>query len=114
MPIKLGSTNVTLKLGTQSVTARLGSTLVSGATVPGAPTITRAESGNTAAWSAPSSDGGSAITAYKFYVNGIWDTAGYGPNNFESVDVVFVGEVIQVSAVNAVGEGPKSAPVTVT
>ena len=82
-------------------------------TVPGAPTITSATDGNSAIWTAPASDGGSIITAYRVYVNGVWDTASYDINSFESVDAVIAGQVIQVSAVNAVGEGPKSAPVTV-
>lgn len=80
-------------------------------TVPGAPTITSATNGNSAIWTAPTSDGGSAITAYKFYVNGVWD--GYDSDALASVDAVATGQVVEVSAVNAVGEGPKSAPVTV-
>lgn len=111
MPIKLGTSSVTLKLGSQSVTGRLGSTLVT-ASVPGAPTITLAEDGNSATWTAPASDGGSAITAYKFYVNGVWDS--YDSDGLTSVDAVGAGQVVEVSAVNAIGEGPKSAPVTVT
>lgn len=95
------------------MTGRLGAVLVT-ATVPGAPTITFAEDGNYANWTAPASDGGSAITAYKFYVNGVWDGANYGSEGFESVDPVNTGQVVEVSAVNAVGEGPKSAPVTVS
>jgi hypothetical protein len=82
-------------------------------TVPGAPTITSAINGNPATWAAPASDGGSTITAYKFYVNGVWDLANYDINSLESADVVATGQVVEVSAVNAVGEGPKSAPVTV-
>ena len=82
-------------------------------TVPGAPTITSAINGNPATWAAPASDGGSTITAYKFYVNGVWDLANYDINSLESADAVFTGQVVEVSAVNAVGEGPKSAPVTV-
>ena len=80
---------------------------------PGPPTITSATDGNPATWTAPATDGGSTITAYRVYVNGVWDTASYDINSFESVDAVIAGQVIQVSAVNAVGEGPKSAPVTV-
>ena len=81
---------------------------------PGPPTITSATDGNPATWAAPATDGGSTITAYRVYVNGVWDTASYDINSFESVDAVVAGQVIQVSAVNAVGEGPKSAPVVAT
>ena len=45
-------------------------TPVAPATVPGAPTLNSATAGNgsvTLAWSAPSSDGGSAITGYRVY-----------------------------------------------
>lgn len=82
-------------------------------TVPGAPTITSAIDGSSATWSAPASDGGSPITGYKLYINGVWDQAAYEPQDLASVDVVLAGQVLQVSAVNAVGEGPKSAAVTV-
>jgi len=81
-------------------------------TLPGAPTITSAINGSPATWAAPASDGGSTITAYKMYVNGVWD--GYNSDTTESIDPVIAGQVIEVSAVNAVGEGPRSAPVTAT
>jgi hypothetical protein len=80
-------------------------------TVPGAPTITSAIDGNSATWTAPANNGGSTITAYKFYIDGVYD--GYNSSATESVEPVFTGQVVEVSAVNAVGEGPKSAPVTV-
>jgi hypothetical protein len=63
-------------------------------------------------WTAPASDGGSTITAYKVYVNGVWD--GYDSSSNESIDAVSTGQVVEVSAVNAVGEGPKSAAVVVS
>jgi hypothetical protein len=79
-------------------------------TVPGAPTITVASAGQSVEWTTPS-DGNSALTGYRLYADGLlaepaaWATI--------SANVYGSGEVIQVSAVNAVGEGPKSAPVTV-
>lgn len=110
MPIKLGATNVTLKLGSQSVTARLGSTLVSGATVPAAPTITLAASGLPIEWTTPS-DGGSALLQYKVYLWGeldevdTWKT--FSNNTYGD------GAEVEVSAINAVGEGPRSSMVVV-
>jgi len=117
MAVKLGTSSVTLKLGTQSVTGYLGSAIVT-ATVPGAPTITSATQEGIIAvvvFSAPESDGGSAITEYRVYVDGILSAPDSTPNEFTAeFDAELAGAEIEVSAVNAVGEGPKSAPVTVT
>ena len=78
---------------------------------PGAPTITSAVESFSVEWTTPST-GGSPLTGYRLYVNGSlsefndWATA--------SVDSYSAGSVLQVSAVNAVGEGPKSPPVIAT
>jgi hypothetical protein len=116
MAVKLGTSSVTLKLGTQSVTGYLGSAIVT-ATVPGAPTITSATDagGDTEVYyTAPADDGGSAITAYKFYRDGVEAIVVFGSAGFALLGGVGAGAVVEMSAVNAVGEGPKSAPVTVT
>jgi hypothetical protein len=74
-------------------------------TVPGAPTITSAAESFSVEWTTPST-GGSPLTGYRLYVNGSlsefneWATA--------SVDSYSAGSLLQVSAVNAIGEGPKS------
>ncbi|MDA0969338.1 MAG: hypothetical protein O3A60_02750 [Planctomycetota bacterium] len=121
MTLKLGTTDATLRLGHAAypTKAYLGDTLVA-ATVPGAPTITSATyssfgAGNTAIiYTAPSDNGGSAITGYKFYFDGVLTepTSITSSANFQSQD--YTGAVAEVSAVNAVGEGAKSDPVTVT
>jgi SPP1 family predicted phage head-tail adaptor len=79
-------------------------------TVPGAPSITVAQSGQSVQWTTPN-NGNSPLTGYRLYVgdllieNGAWTTI--------SGNVYGEDEVVQVSAVNAVGEGPKSDAVTV-
>jgi hypothetical protein len=112
MAIRLGTTAVTLKLGTQSITGRLGSQIVT-ASLPGAPTITSATT-STVNYSAPASNGGAAITAYRFYINGTLTTPTSGTLG---VSATFSGSLasasVEVSAVNSVGEGGKSAPFTV-
>lgn len=86
--------------------------------VPGAPVILSAihSGGSTNVVANLSSDtGGLPITSVRFYVNDVLDTSG---NFSPPADVVFnanlTGDEITISAVNAIGEGPKSAAVTVT
>jgi hypothetical protein len=85
-------------------------------TVPGAPTITGSGSANQffVTWTTPN-DGGSPLTGYKLYANGVNVESGEQEGGWSnsSVDAYDPGSVIRVSAINAVGEGPLSAPVTV-
>ena len=88
-------------------------------TVPGAPTIAQAfydpgDGGTNVSWQAPTSNGGAAITAYRVYFDGDQ----YTPDTVVSSTYYrfnnnYTGANVEVSAVNAVGEGPRSAPVTV-
>jgi hypothetical protein len=120
MAAKLGSSDVSFRLGAGEVAAvYLGSQEVwsAGPTVPGAPTITSGfayvESGDAEIYfDPPASDGGSQITGYKYYVNGLEVTPDNEGEGFVLLTAT-AGDSVQVSAVNAVGEGPKSAPVTV-
>lgn len=112
MAIRLGTTAVTLKLGTQAVTGRLGTQIVT-ASLPGAPTITSATS-STVNYSPPASNGGAAITAYRFYINSVLTTPTSGTlGSSATFGSSLAGASVEVSAVNSVGEGPKSSPFTV-
>jgi hypothetical protein len=50
------------------------------------------------------------VLAYRVYVDGVLVETVTAPQT-ESIDAVAAGSVVRVSAVNAVGEGPKSDPV---
>ena len=109
------------KVGTSSALFRVGSGLpskvflggVSVQNVPGKPVITVANDGVAGQWSAPASDGGSSILGYRVYLNGSLQLANYNAALFETVDPLTTGQVFEVSAFNAIGEGPKSDPETV-
>ena len=105
-----------------NTSAHSGSTtvsIVSGtATVPGAPSLTGATAGNgsvSLAWTAPVSNGGSAITGYKVYRS----TSSGGETLLATLGVVTgylnsgltngVTYYYKVSALNAIGEGALSA-----
>jgi len=81
--------------------------------VPGAPTITSAIEANPVQWLPPTSNGGSPITEYRVYADGgLFETVAAPETS--TVNSVAGGSAVQVSAVNAVGEGPKSATVIAT
>jgi hypothetical protein len=136
MAVKLGIDDVTFRLGAGEVAAvYLGSQEVWSAVVPtepGAPTDLAANNEGFLYFNAPASDGGALITGYRFYID-LFDPA------YEDVTDDFVRQTgspftfdgnqyaeqwfngnyggtfnIKVSAVNAVGEGPLSAPLEVT
>ena len=81
---------------------------------PGAPTITSAD-GSTGqlVWTAPASNGGSSITAYRIYEEDFFVEAVNG-NVLTWPSIAGPGTAYSVSAVNVVGEGPKPAAVVAT
>jgi hypothetical protein len=84
-----------------------------GPTVPGTPTVTLAVESWPIEWAPPASNGGSPITLYRVYVNGVLFETVAAPGT-ATVDSVAAGSVVRVSAVNAVGEGQRSAAVVAT
>jgi hypothetical protein len=91
------------------------------ATVPGAPTIVVAytDVGDTVVVFSVPDDGGSEITSYKYYFDGVEAfPIGFDDSSIEGQILAFftgekLGQDAEVSAVNAIGEGPKSDPFTV-
>ena len=110
MAAKIGTGSVLFRVGSGSPSkVFLGSTAVQ--TVPGAPVSLEYESGaDEVGWTTPASDGGSPILHYRVYINGFWDQQ---ENTVFAVASPAAGEY-EVSAVNAIGEGPKAGPITVT
>lgn len=80
---------------------------------PGAPTGVAATHLNPVSWVAPAETGGSRITAYRVYVNGDLAYTVASPATSTATGYSATS-IVQVSAVNATGEGPKSASATVT
>ena len=76
---------------------------------PGPPTITVAVEAFPLEWLPPVSNGGSPILLYCVYLDGGLIDEVYGGTAW--VDAPPAGAVVEVSAVNAVGEGPKSPAV---
>ena len=85
------------------------------ASVPGKPTITFASSSQAILWTTPAT-GGSPLTSYKLYRNGVQVEPEYpsGPWAIDSSELYPAGSVMRVQAVNAIGDGPLSDPVTVS
>ena len=81
-------------------------------TVPGKPAITYATP-QAIQWTTPST-GGSPLTSYKLYRNGEQvEPDGDGSWIVETLESYAAGSVMRVRAVNAIGDGPLSDPVTV-
>jgi len=93
--------------------AKASATVAAG--VPGKPTITLANTSQAIQWTTPST-GGSPLTSYKLYRNGeqVEPDGGDAPWTTETLESYAAGSVMRVRAVNAIGDGPLSDPVTVS
>ena len=105
-------------VGEGSRSSEWPATPVAPATAPGTPTLNAATPGNASvalSWSAPSSDGGSAITGYKVYRGtssggeSLLATLGTATGWTDTGAANGTTYYYQVSAVNAVGEGSRSS-----
>ena len=110
MALQLGIDGAYFRLGTQPAKVFLGDAVVQ--TVPGKPTIVSAVSqgmGNGEVAFTPPADGGSPITGYNVYANGSLVNAGVAEVDGELFELNFEdGDSVEIAAVNAVGEGPRS------
>ena len=105
-------------VGESSRSSERSATPVAPATAPGAPSLALVAAGNLSvnlSWNAPSSDGGSAITGYRVYrgtASGgetVLTTLGTATSFLDTSVLNGSTYYYQVSAINAVGEGPRSA-----
>jgi hypothetical protein len=119
MAAKIGTGDILFRVGSGSpAKVRLGAAAIQD--VPGAATLTSAvNSGGsftTLAFTAPADNGGSPITAYRAYFDGVlqstYPQTGIFPASW-TVAGNWVGAAVQIAAVNAIGEGPLSNAVTV-
>jgi hypothetical protein len=116
---RIGSVAAALFVGDQFASLYLGEDRVQ--TVPGKPVvISSAFTGLTSnVIHAPVSDtGGTSVTGYKYFFNGAGvlptSTQTSGDNLIAGFTQNLGGQVVRMLASNAVGDGPLSAPVTVT
>jgi len=110
MALQLGSDGAYFRLGTQPAKVFLGDAVVQ--TVPGKPTIISADSqgmgDGEVGFTAPA-DGGSPILGYNVYSNGSLVNAGVSNDNGTLFSLnTELGDSVEIAAVNAVGEGPRS------
>ena len=105
------------RVGESARSNELSAKAVAPSTAPGAPTLDAATAGNatvTLGWTAPSSDGGAAITAYRIYrgtaSNGETFLTQVGPVTSYTDTTAANGTTYyyRVAAVNSVGEGARS------
>jgi hypothetical protein len=114
MAAKIGPGDILFRVGSGSPSkVFLGSAAVQD--VPGKPVVTEVTEGGDIAFVAPV-DGGSPILGYNIYLNGslaVSNAEVFVEGNLDTPAGAEVGDNIEIAAVNAIGEGPKSDPVAV-
>lgn len=120
MPLQLGTSSALFRVGSGSPSKVFLGT-VSIQNVPGAPVITGAQSqgmGGGEIFFTPPADGGTPILGYNVYVNESSVAANTNVANGVASELVGLdfesGDTVRIAAVNAIGEGPKSASFTST
>jgi hypothetical protein len=114
-----GRWRVPLLVAIAAVVSTLAAVPAGAATVPGAPTgvtVTSQDAAVQVSWVAPSSNGGSAITAYRVTVVQTGSVVSVGPTARTTTVTGLTngtGYSFKVAAVNAVGVGPNSAATTI-
>lgn len=119
--VAFGASAVTAYQGGTRVYLAVGSTPA--AELPGAPAIVSIYNGGgvhpyVVQFTAPTSDGGAPVFpitggGYKFYLDGVLTAPNSTENGtFALFATNLTGVVVEVAAVNGVGEGPKSVPRT--
>ena len=115
MAAKIGTGAILFRVGSGSPSkVFLGTAAVQ--TVPGKPTINDATEGDLIVFVTPA-DGGSPILGYNIYNNGsllVSNATEVNPGEIATPLSVGAGDEIEIAAVNAIGEGPKSDPETAT
>jgi hypothetical protein len=113
---RIGSVAAAPFVGDQFVSLYLGEERVP--TVPGKPVnLTAVFDGDAwnLEWGAPANDGGSTVLDYKIYVEGVLDAdAQVSVSENNATTSATTDAEVSVSAVNAIGEGPQSAPLLIT
>jgi hypothetical protein len=112
---RLGNVAAAPFVGGEFVSLYLGANRVP--TVPGKPVITSVAystaSGNSAiAFETPVPDGGTTVTSIRSYIDGNLTQPIVAVGNLRTFSGDLRGSQVRISAVNALGEGPLSAPAT--
>jgi hypothetical protein len=113
--MRIGSVAAAPFAGDQFAALYLGATRVP--TVPGKPVITSAAystaSGNSViVFETPVPDGGDTVTSIRSYIDGNLTQPIVAVGNLRTFSGDLRGSQVRISAVNALGEGPLSAPAT--
>src|SRR6266540_3527182 len=105
-------------LGESPTSSERSATPTAGATVPDAPTLNAATAGNASvalSWSAPTSNGGSALTGYRLYRSTssgsetLLTTLGLATNYTDSAVTNGTTYYYKLTALNSLGESPSSS-----